>query len=411
LDNVHAAGSRQAAERQLHAASPFGRNGICMKFVLFANTDWYLYNFRLSTALQLKAQGHDVVMLSPPGTYGQRFSGHGLRWQPIDMDRAGLNPVRESLALQRLVRILRNERPHLLHSFTVKCAVYGALAARLSGVPAVVNAVAGMGYVFTSECARARALRPLVRGLMRSTLGAGNARLILQNPDDAHAFESSGMVPAAKIRVIRGSGVDTSRFSPAHRSAQRQPLRVLLAARLLWAKGIAEYVAAAAALRAQGRDIQFLLAGTPDPGNPDSVRQEQAEAWAREGTVEWLGHVEDMPALLSTVDVFALPSFYREGVPKGLLEAAACGLALVTTDLAGCREIVARDGVDGLHVQPHDAQSLAAALSRLDDDRALLRLLGDNARRKVMEEFEERSVIARTFDVYNELVAAHGMRV
>src|SRR5690606_3494108 len=156
--------------------------------------------------------------------------------------------------------------------FTIKCAVYGSLAARLAGVRARVNAVAGMGYVFTSNDAKARVLRPLVRTLMRAALGGGDARLILQDPDDVALFESAGLVDRAHVRLIPGSGVDCSRFVVQDSQRDRsRPLRVLLAARLLWDKGLAEYVDAARRLRAEGRDIEFLLAGTPDPGNPAAV--------------------------------------------------------------------------------------------------------------------------------------------
>lgn len=378
-----------------------------MKFVFFANTDWYLYNFRLSTALHLKAQGAEVVMLSPPGEFGDRFESHGVRWVSLDMDRASLNPAREALTVHRLVQVLRTERPDLLHNFTVKCAVYGAIAARAARVPAVVNAVAGMGYVFTSNHPKARALRPIVRTLMRGTLGSRRSRLILQNPDDADAFLASRLVPSQHIRMIRSSGVDISRFRPpdAVADASPRPLRVLLAARLLWDKGIGEFVAAARSLQQQGRQVECLLAGMPDPGNPRSVARDDVERWQREGLVRWLGHVDDMPALLSSVDVMALPSYYREGVPKSLIEAAACGLALVTTDLPGCREVVSHHGVDGLHVTPRDPDSLAQALARLDDDRVLLRTLGDNARQKALLNFDERLVIAKTVEVYSELLA------
>jgi glycosyltransferase involved in cell wall biosynthesis len=376
-----------------------------MKFIFFANTDWYLYNFRLSTALHLKSLGADVVMVSPPGDFGARFAEHGIRWLRLAMDRASLNPAREALTLRRLVRLLKHERPDLLHSFTVKCAVYGALAARAANVPAVVNAIAGMGYVFTSDQMKARVLRPMVRTLMRGTLGGGHSRVILQNPDDAEAFAASRLVPPDRIRVIRSSGVDTQRFRPAPRLEQeRRPLRILFAARLLWEKGVREFVDAAGMLRQEGRDIEFILAGMPDPGNPRSVAPEEVEQWQRDGLVTWLGHVDDMPALLHSVDVMALPSYYREGVPKCLIEGAASGLALVTTDLPGCREVVARHGVDGLHALPRDARSLAERLARLDDDRELLQRLGARARNKALAEFDERLVIARTVEVYDELL-------
>jgi glycosyltransferase involved in cell wall biosynthesis len=301
--------------------------------------------------------------------------------------------------------VLREERPDLLHNFTVKCAIYGALAARAAGVPAVVNAVAGMGYVFTSNTLKARILRPIVKLLMRGTLASGHSRLILQNPDDADAFIRARLVPQQSIRVIRSSGVDLSRFLPTGREeGERRPLRVLLAARLLWEKGVGEYAEAARLLRAEGRDIQFVLAGMPDPGNPRSVRREDVEAWVREGIVDWRGHVDDMPALMRTADVMALPSYYREGVPKCLIEAAACGLAIVTTNLPGCREVVSEDGIDGLHVEPRNARSLADVLARLDDDRDLVARLGNRAREKALEHFDERMVISKTIEVYDELL-------
>jgi len=375
-----------------------------MKFVLFANTDWYLYNFRLSTALELKARGHEVVMLSPPGEFGERFAAHGLAWRTLGMNRASLNPLREAITLRGVVNTLKEEKPDLLHSFTVKCAVYGALAARMANVPAVVNAVAGMGYVFTSNSVKARTLRPIVSSLMRSTLGTGNSRVILQNPDDADAFVQARMVPSGRIRLIRSSGVDISRFYPPEQARATRPLRVLLAARLLWEKGVGEFVEASRQLKRAGRDVEFILAGTPDPGNPRSVTHAEAERWANDGSVNWLGHVDDMPGLLRSVDVMALPSYYREGVPKSLIEAAATGLALVTTDLPGCREVVAEHGVDGLHVEARSAESLVKQLLVLDEDRALLQRLGERARAKALSDFDERSVIQKTIDVYDELL-------
>lgn len=378
-----------------------------MRIVFFANTDWYLYNFRLSTAARLQAHGAEVVMLSPPGEFGPRFADHGIRWITLGMDRASLNPVREAFTLRELAAVLRRERPQLIHNFTVKCAVYGALAARLAGVPAVVNAVAGMGYVYASNGLKARVLRPVVSALMRSTLGHGNSRVILQNPDDAAALSELKLVPPERIRVILSSGVDTQRFCPADDGAcAPAPLRVLLAARLLREKGVGELVEASRMLQVRGRNIEILLAGTPDAGNPGSFARDEVEQWQRQGLVKWLGHVEDMPSLMRSVHVMALPSYYREGVPRCLIEGAASGLCLITTGLPGCREVVTDHGVDGLRVPPRDAASLAALLMQLDDDRALLARLGAKARERAIEQFDERLVIDRTLDVYEELLAA-----
>ncbi len=374
-----------------------------MKLILFANTDWYLYNFRRSLALALRDAGHELLLISPPGEYGERLRDLGLRWQALPMDRRSLNPLREARLLWHLWRLFRRERPSLVHGFTIKCAVYGSLAARLAGVSARVNAVAGMGYVFTSNDAKARLLRPLVRSLLKLALGGRGARLILQNPDDVALFQAAGLVDAEQVRLIPGSGVDCSRFiARAHQHNHDAPFRVLLPARLLWDKGIAEFVAAARRLKGEGRAIDFLLAGDPDPGNPAAVPESTLRGWVNEGIVQWLGHVQDMPELFGGVDMVVLPS-YREGLPKGLIEAAACALPLVTTEVPGCREVVT-DDVDGLLVPARDADALANAIARLQDDPVLAQRLGQAARSKALAQFDERIVIARTLAVYRELL-------
>lgn len=373
------------------------------KVVLFANTDWYLYNFRRSLILSLKERGFDVLLLSPPGEYGERFSEWGVRWSALPMERRSLNPLRELFLLIHLTRLLRREKPDLVHGFTIKCAVYGSLAARAAGVAARVNAVAGMGYVFTSEDIKAKLLRPFVRSLLKLALGGRGARLILQNPDDVVLFEQARLVSSGSVRLIPGSGVDLVRFVPRAERSLGQPLRVLLAARLLWDKGLAEYVEAVRLLRAQGRAIHFLLAGTPDPGNPASVPESTVREWEAEGLVDWLGHVADMPTLLASADVVVLPS-YREGLPKTLIEAAACAAPLITTDVPGCREVVTHE-VDGLLIPVKDGTALASAIARLQDEPALALRLGDAAREKAFAEFDEKIVVARTFAVYEELLS------
>jgi glycosyltransferase involved in cell wall biosynthesis len=215
-------------------------------------------------------------------------------------------------------------------------------------------------------------------------------------------FQRARVVDPATIRLIPGSGVDCRRFAPDGARQRGARFRVLLPARLLWDKGVAEYVEAARRLHAEQRAIDFLLAGDPDPGNPAAVPEAQIRGWVEEGLLQWLGHVDDMPALFASVDAVVLPS-YREGLPKGLIEAGASGLPLVTTDVPGCREVVT-DGVDGLLVQVRDAATLAAAIARLHDDAALCERLGRAARKKALAEFDERIVLGKTLAVYAELV-------
>jgi glycosyltransferase involved in cell wall biosynthesis len=375
------------------------------RIVLYANTSWYLYNFRLPLAQALKDKGYDVLLISPEGSYGEKLRALGFRWEAVPMQRRSLNPLRELALLWHLVRLFRRERPACVHNFTIKCAVYGSLAAKFARVPARINAVAGMGYVFTSTDLSARLLRPVVRSLLRRALGGENARLILQNSDDVALFERSGLSDRQHIRLIGGSGVDCTRFMAAARAPTRAVLPcVVLAARMLWDKGIAEYVQAARLLRDQGRNVQFVIAGVPDSGNPATIPEDTLRAWVAEGVVEWLGHVDDMPALYARADIVVLPS-YREGLPKSLIEAAACALALVASDVPGCRQVVTHE-VDGLLVPARNADALAQAIARLLDDATLRLRLGAAAREKTVAEFDERIVIDRTLTVYRELLGA-----
>ncbi|MFM0339749.1 glycosyltransferase family 4 protein [Paraburkholderia fungorum] len=376
------------------------------KVILFANTDWYLYNFRLSLARELRELGHEVVLLSPPGEYGPLLRELGFRWEPLPMVRRSLNPLRELTLVMWLAGFLRRERPDLVHGFTIKCAVYGSLSARLAGVAARVSAVAGMGYVFSSRDLKAMLLRPVVRLVMRLAMSGKGSMVILQNPDDLALFRKANIVDEYAIRVIKGSGVNVSRFSArpeATGQENAQPLRVVLAGRMLWDKGIAEYVEAARILKGEGRTVRCILAGTPDPGNPAAVDEALIHGWIKEGLVEWLGHVSDMPKLFAQTDVAVLPS-YREGLPKSMIEAAACALPLIITDAPGCREVVSIHGVEGLIVPVRDGRALADAIRLLDDDRALCRTLGLAARQKALREFDERIVIERTLAVYREVL-------
>lgn len=377
-----------------------------MKVVLFANTAWYLYNFRRSLAFSLRDAGHEVLLVSPPGMYGAQLTAMGLRWTPAPMDRRSLNPLREAALIVWLRRLYRTERVDLVHGFTIKCAVYGSLAARMAGVPARVNAVAGMGYVFTSTDLKARALRPIVRALMRLAFGGPGARLVLQNSANVAFFVNDGIVHPRQISLIPGSGVDCQQFTPnktPSATVARERFRVVLPARLLWDKGIAEYVEASRILRNQGYSIDFLLVGEPDAGSPDTVPEATIRDWVAEGLVNWLGHVADMPSLLQNVDSLVLPTSYGEGLPKSLIEAAACALPLITTDVPGCRDVVTHE-VDGLLVPVRNAQALAEAIARLHDDPALRHRLGQAAREKALREFDEQLVIQRTMAVYDALL-------
>lgn len=376
-----------------------------MKVTLFANSDWYLYNFRRSFLLYLRDEGHDVLLITPPGEYAPRFAQMGLRWESLPMERRSLNPLYELRLLIHIFVVLRREKPDIVHGFTIKSAVYGGLVARIANIRGRVSAVAGLGYVFTSLDLKARLLRPVVRVLMRLAFGGRGGRLILQNPDDAELLRDAGVVAENHIRLIYGSGVDCQEFFPREHAprAEGAPIRVLMAARLLWEKGVGEYINAARRLKIEGRKIEFLLAGTPDSGNPASVSEAELRAWIDEGVIQWLGHVDDMAELLRTIEIFVLPSYYGEGLPKSLIEAASSGLSIVTTNMPGCREVVV-DNVDGLIVAIKDGDALAKAIADLDDAPLLRAKLGAAARAKALAMFDHNIVIKATIGVYRELI-------
>lgn len=361
-----------------------------------------MYNFNISLADSLRNRGYEVVLLTPPGPYAEKIVKLGFNWISAPMNRRSLNFFNELIFLYWLSSFLKRERINLIHSFTIKCAIYGSLASRFSKVTSRVNAVTGMGYVFTSDNFKAKLLKPLISNLMKIAFDDPSSRLILLNKDDLGFFNSSKIVDMNLIRLLPGAGIDCNRFKPRRSAKQDLNFCVLLAARMLWDKGIAEFVEAARILLRRGRKINFLLAGSPDPGNPAAVPVEDINVWVQEGLVKWLGHVNDMPNLYHSVDVVVLPS-YREGLPTGLTEAGSCGLPLITTDVPGCREVVL-DEVDGILIPPRDSIALANAIARLQDAPFLCKQLGSAARQKALAFFDQNIVIERTLAIYDELI-------
>jgi glycosyltransferase involved in cell wall biosynthesis len=317
--------------------------------------------------------------------------------------RRSLNPLAEFITIVRLIRLYRRERPTIAHHFTIKCVVYGSVAARLAGIKGVVNALAGLGHVFSDNGAQARLLRVIVIRVCKSFLRS--TQVIFQNPEDQRSFVECGLVDENASHLIRGSGVDVDRFKPRGARPLSGSKCVLFASRLLWAKGVAEYVDAAHLVRQQIPEAVFLIAGDADPGNPGSVPQQVIDGWRDEGEVELLGHSEDMQALIDKADLVALPTYYGEGVPRILVEAAASGKPLVATDMPGCREIVQPE-LNGVLIPAHDSGALANAIKGILSDDECRERMGRHSRQLACEQFSEAKVISATLQVYRRALPA-----
>lgn len=365
------------------------------KLLFLVTEDWYFVSHRLPLAIAARAQGFDVAVLTRASKHRKRIEEAGIRVIPFKMNRRGLNPLgilREALAL---ACIYRREKPDLVHHVALRPVVVGGLAARIAGVRRVVAAVTGMGFLFSAD-----GREPWVAKLLHQVLPRllSNGRVIVQNPEDQGLLVRFG-VPNDNIRLIPGAGVDVEHFQPGV-MPEGKPL-VLLASRMLWDKGVGEFVAAARMLREQGR---FVLVGPLDAANPAAVAEAEIHAWQQEGVAEWWGAREDMPEVLRQATIFCLPSSYREGMPKALLEAMAAGLACIATDAPGCRDAV-EHGVSGLLIPLRDAGALTQALRLLLADAELRSRLGNAARQRVVQEFSSERIIRVTLGVYRELAS------
>jgi glycosyltransferase involved in cell wall biosynthesis len=370
------------------------------RLLFLVASDWYFCCHRLPLAKRIAAAGYDVHVATPPGRFRATIEDAGLRYTPVAIDRQGLNPFNDLRTLGRLVRLYREIRPDVVHHVALKPIVYGAMAARITRVPAVVNAMPGMGYVFLSKQLLSRAIRPAVMATFKMLLNSSNSRLILQNPDDVEKWVGWGVMRRDRIALIRGAGVDTSYFTPTEEPGGT-PL-VVLPARLLYDKGVGEFVAAAKELRRRGVEVRMALVGEGDAGNPASVPPKQLRTWADEGLVELFGWRDDMREVVARANVVCLPS-YGEGLPKALLEAAASGRAIVATDVPGCREVVKHED-NGLLVPARDAMALADALERVVRDPVLRRRMGDRGRARAVAELSADIVAKETLALYDELL-------
>lgn len=339
-------------------------------------------------------------MVSPEGPFAQRLMDAGIEWWPLNMARGLKNPYSEISTFRSYLKLYRSWKPDLVHHFTIKPIIHGSSAARRAGVSSTVNSVTGLGYPYVNKEKRANLIKTLIEPLYRRALSAPASKTIFHNSEDREYFVRKGIALSSNSTVIPGSGVDPEQFKP-HQESDGVPV-VLLPARMLWDKGVGEFVEAARLLRAHGVDARFALAGESDSGYPDSVPESTLRQWNQEGVVEWTGMRDDMALEMARAHIVALPS-YGEGLPRVLLEAAAAGRPVVATDIPGCRAIVIH-GESGFLVPPGDAQALAEAFELLINDAQLRHRMGAAGRALVMEQFTQRHINKQIVDLYLEMM-------
>ena len=357
------------------------------KVVITLNTAWNLLNFRAGLIRALVAVGYEVVAVAPADEYAERLSTLGCRFVPLPMDNQGTHPIRDLLLLFRFFWLLRSEIPDVYLGYTVKPNVYGSLAARALDIP-VINNIAGLGAVFI----KGGWLNHLVKGLYRVALSRSRM-VFFQNNDDRQLFITSHLVPEGVTDLLPGSGIDLNKFSPAPLPAKAL-VRFLLIARMLWDKGVGEFVEAARLLKQRGVDAEFCLLGFLDVQNPAAISRQKMNDWVAEGAVRYLGVSDNVREEIALADCVVLPS-YREGTPRTLLEAAAMARPIVTTDAVGCREVV-DDGINGYLCNPKDASDLADKMERIVSlSHAQRMAMGLRGREKVERQFDEEIVIRK----------------
>ena len=359
---------------------------------------WF-WTHRLPLAQHARAHGWTVEVASPPSAYAPRVVAAGFPVHAVLRARHDNSPLGQLRNVAALIALYRDLRPTIVHHVTLKPVLFGSIAARVARVPAVVNAIAGLGFIFMSEAPRARLTRRVALPLLRAALSLPRQLVVFQNVDDRRVFVQLGLVRESETIIIRGAGVDTAAF-PLSPMPAGVPV-AMLPARMLRDKGVEEFAEAARILAARGVACRLVLCGEPDPANPTSVSEGKLQEWRRAGILEYRGHVEDMAAEIARASMVVLPS-YREGLPKALLEGASMGRPLITTDVPGCREVV-QQGLNGLLVPVRDAVALANAIEYLAGDRSARERMGAAGRALVLREFSQERVAAETLAGYERL--------
>lgn len=372
------------------------------RLIYFVTEDWYFLSHRLELARAATQDGFSVTLVTNTNGREEEIIQAGIDLIPLKIRRRSLNPFHLLLIIGKLVHIYSKANPLIVHNIAMFPVIVGGIAARITGLRRVINTLPGTGYVFSSNEVKSRVIRPFFRTLLRKLLTRSGQVLIMQNQEDREWAIREISCRSENVKLIKGSGVDMEIYKP-HKETADSPV-VIMASRMIWDKGVGDFVEAAKKLRSRGVLARFVLVGDIDEGNPNSVSRAQLESWDRSGVVEWWGFQRFMPSILAKCHIFCLPSAYGEGIPKVLIEAAACGLPIVATNIAGCREVVTH-GLNGLLIPAKSPIALADALNDLLQNQELRVRMGNAGREFVKMDFSLEKINHQTLDTYHECVS------
>lgn len=375
------------------------------KIIFVVNNPAYFISHRLPIGLALLAKGYAVHVIAP-GKCPSELLETGLNYHSVEMSRMGMNPFIEFATIFSLRRIFKKIQPDLVHLVTIKPYLYGGIAARLAGVPAVVSAVAGLGILFSSQGIKNKVVRSMLYPMYRFAFAHKNQVVIFQNTNDRDLFFDLKILDIERARLIRGAGVNLLHY---HYLPEPEHVPVIsFVARLLKDKGVIEIVEASRILKRLDIEVRFWIIGDPDPGNPNTVTKAELVEWQQAGLVEYFGYRTDIANLFSQSNIVTLPSYYGEGLPKVLIEAAACGRAVITSDHPGCRDAIEPD-LTGVLVPVRDAEALADSIQYLIENPDLRKAMGKAGRELAKKEFAIEKVVGAHLKIYDELLAKVGV--
>ncbi|NMC58150.1 MAG: glycosyltransferase family 4 protein [Candidatus Methanofastidiosa archaeon] len=366
-----------------------------MKIALTATTSWNLYNSRLILARDLKSAGHTVHFFAPEDEFTKYLIADGFKWHDFPIKPRGKSVFEEVKSLLFLINLYRSEKPDLVNNFTPKGVIYGSLAARIAGIKRIYNTITGLGFAFSTNAGTF--LRNLLIFLYRISLK--NTVILFQNRDNLDYFIKSGLSTHKNSILISGSGVDMDRFAPSP-EPNKGKIIVILPSRFVEEKGIRYFVEAAKIIKSQNLPIRMVLIGKAEPDQPTSINQNEITTWVTEGIVEWWGWHNEMEKIYPLAHIVCLPTYYMEGIPKSLIEAAACGRPLIATNVPGCREII-HEGENGILVPVKNAKLLANAIIQLANDGDLRRRMGKQSRIIAETEYSAKIIVNEYFNAYN----------